>query len=183
MNKRVTFLITIVVLVAVGLVYFVFQNQKKLKDTGTQIVPNNSTQDEKITQPSPSAAVSPTPSALTQSEVLELIKKSSNNTDHSAILPYLSKSKVNFIIMSSSCCEPKTPQEAADSLNYIDPGIPFEFDQNSKVVKTLKEKNDRLKNTYIGISQTKEHLIAYTLNFKNEITQIEVSVSWKLYNL
>ncbi len=94
----------------------------------------------------------------------------------------MTKPKVNFIIMSSSCCEPKTTQEAVDSLSYINEGIPFDFNQNTTLVKTLKSKNDRLTNAYIGLSKTKEHLVAFTINDKNQISQAEVSISYKLYN-
>lgn len=94
----------------------------------------------------------------------------------------MQKPKVNFIIMSSSCCEPKTPDEAVANLDYVKEGVPFDFNQNSTLVKNLKSKNDRLKDAYIGISKSKEHLVAFTLDFANQITQVEVSISYKLYN-
>lgn len=184
MNKlTVPLLIFIVILLLVGLAYFALQNQKILKDISHEKSPSNSsTQETKSIQLSPSPAATPSPKQLTLTEVQEGIKTASNNTEHSTIATYLAKGKINFIIMSSSCCEPKTAEDAINSLSYVDEGIPFDFNQNSPIVKNLKTKNERLKNAYIGISQTKENLVAYTLNSKNEITQIEVSVSYKLYD-
>lgn len=57
----------------------------------------------------------------------------------------------------------------------------MDFNQENETIKNLKAKNPRLAGAYVGISQSKEHLVALTINQQNKISQVEVSVSWKLY--
>lgn len=90
---------------------------------------------------------------------------------------------LQVILQATECCGPKTPQEAVDQMTYIDEGVPFNFDQNNETIKNLKAKNQELEGRFIGISQAKEHLVAFGLDNENKIADIRLSVSWKLFNL
>ncbi len=182
MNKTLTTLLVVIVLILVaGGGYLIFQNQKLIKQLSKQ-EPSPS-QASLATSPQPSIVSSPSPSPkLTLKNIQDNIQAAINSKNYQALVGYMQKPTVNFIIMSSSCCEPATPDEAATKLDYVKDGVPFDFNQNTTLVKTLKSKNERLTNAYIGIGQTKEQLVAFTLDSNNQITQIEVSISYKLYN-
>ena len=185
MNRTlVVTLIILLVLILAGAGYLIFQNQKLIKQFAGQnasLSPVSSPQvsPESSISPSPSPSPSPKHSVL---EVQENIEAAINSQNTQALVGYMQKPKVNFIIMSSSCCEPMTPDDAVFQLDYAKEGVPFDFNQNTTLVKNLKSKNERLANAYIGISKSKEYLVAFTLNSDNQITQVEVSVSYKLYD-
>lgn len=180
MNKTLTVLLaTIILILVAGGGYLIFQNQKLAKQIAKQ-------------EPSPLLVASPatsTTSSITPSpsiknileDIQENIEAAVNSKNYQGLVGYMKKPKVNFIIMSSSCCEPQTPDDAATQLDYIKDGAPFDFNQNTTLVSSLKAKNERLKNAYIGLSQTNEQLVAFTLDSNSQITQVEVSVSYKLY--
>ena len=88
---------------------------------------------------------------------------------------------VHVILQATECCGEQTPDEAIAQASYVEPGVPFNFDQGNETIKNLKAKNPELAGTFIGISQNMEHLIAFTTNSQNKITQIRFSVSWKLF--
>ncbi|OGD86077.1 hypothetical protein A2696_02635 [Candidatus Curtissbacteria bacterium RIFCSPHIGHO2_01_FULL_41_13] len=183
MNKAIPILLAIIVVILLaGGGYLIFQNQKLAK----QLVKEESGPSSiSLPQTSPSPSIAPSPSQstkLTLKDIQENIKAAINSRNYQALIGYMKTPKVNFIIMSSSCCEPTTPDDAATKLDYIKDGVPFDFDQNTTLVKNLKAKNERLTNAYIGLSQNKEQLVAFTIDASNQITQIEVSVSYKLYN-
>lgn len=89
---------------------------------------------------------------------------------------------VNLILQATECCGPRTPDEAVNQMSYINEGIPFDFNQESETTKSLKAKNPELAEKYIGISTGTEHLIAFGINNQNKISDIRISVSWKLFN-
>lgn len=180
MNKYIAGVFIILTISLVGILgYFIFQNQKLIKTLSSPTpTPEAATESPKLS-PSPSPSASPT---LSKSQLQDNIKDAINSKNFAALEGYMTTPTVNFIIMSSECCQPQTPQEAIDQLAYIDDGIPMDFNQESDTVKNLKAKNSRLSSAYVGISQTKEHLIALTLNAQNKISAVEVSVSWKLYD-
>ena len=185
MGKQFTFILiflVIALLAAAG--YLIFQNQKLIKQfTGQSASPSPVTSPQVTPESLPSPSPSPSPSPKnTISEVRENIEAAINSQNTQALAGYMQKPKVNFIIMSSSCCEPMTPDDAVFQLDYAKEGVPFDFNQNATLVKNLKSKNERLANAFIGLSKNKEHLVAFTLNSNNEISQIEVSVSYKPYN-
>lgn len=184
MNKTTAIISAMIFLLLTSAVgYFIFQNQKLANQLEKNQKPLQSETTLKSDAPIASPTIQATPAAkiLTLEELRQIIATSTNNKDHSGLLPYLKKDKIIFIIMSSSCCEPKTQSEAIDGLSYIDDGISFDFDQNSQTIKELKTKNERLTKAYVGLSTKNENLVAYTLDSKNQISQIEVSASWKLY--
>lgn len=183
MNKVViTVLFVIIILLGAGLGIVLFQNQKLLKGLSAkpEATTISTTTDQRVQEQNASPA--PSPKIQTLLEVQKALEENTNQKDHKGLLQYTKSGKINFIIMSSSCCEPKSPEEAVSGISYIDEGIPFDFNQDTTTVKNLKSKNERLKDAYIGISKNKEHLVAYTIDSQNLIVQIEVSVSWKLYN-
>lgn len=183
MNKAIPVLLAIIVVILIaGGGYLIFQNQKLAKQLAKE-GPGSSSISLPQTSPTPSMTASPAQSTKpTLKEVQETIQASINSKNYQALIGFMQTPKVNFIIMSSSCCEPKAPDEAATQLDYVKDGTPFDFNQNTTLVKNLKVKNDRLTNAYIGLSQSKEQLVAFTLDSNNQITQIEVSISYKLYN-
>jgi hypothetical protein len=172
-------LIITVVLIA-GLGYFVFQNQRLIKTLSGQS-PSPASQ---VQAQSPEAEISPASSPspqLTLAAVQNTIKTSIASKNFQALIPYM-EPEVNFTLMSSECCPPMTAQEAASQMTYIEEGIPMDFNQNSEIVSVLKEKNPQLTGTFIGVSTSTEHSAAFTINAKNVIEAIQLSVSWKLYN-
>lgn len=184
MNKTVlTLLGSIIAILLLVSGYFIYQNQKlagkllspsPVATTVTQTI--GQVQNSPQPPPSPSAS-----SKRTLKEVQQNIEAAVNSKNYQALVGYIQTPRVNFIIMSSSCCEPQTPDEAATQLAYVKDGTPFDFNQNTTLVKNLKSNNVRLTNAYIGISQTNEQLVGFTLDTDNQIMQIEVSVSHKLY--
>lgn len=180
MNKYLvaTFILLTTALVA-GLGYFIFQNQKLIK---TLASPAPSAQKAQVESPNPNKSPSPSPTPpLTKQQLEENIKDAINSKNLAALETFMTTPTVNFIIMSSECCQPQSPQDAITQLDYIKDGTPMDFNQQNETIKNLKAKNSRLTNAYIGISQSAEHLIAFTTSSQNKISQVEVSVSWKLY--
>ena len=93
----------------------------------------------------------------------------------------MAQPKVDFSLMSTECCEPMTPDEAAGQMDYISVGEPFNFDQQNTVIQNLKTKNPQLAQSFIGLSSKGEQLAAFTLDADNKISAIQLSVSYKLY--
>ena len=184
MNKGLTAgLIAIIILLIASVGYFIYQNQKILKDLSgqkqSQQTPQATTQVSSKPAPSPTPLPSPSFTLLgTQSA----IKSHLNSKDYKGLIPYMTSPAVDFSLMSTECCPEQSQQEAATQMSYIENGLPLDFDQNNPQIKTLKDKNAQLKNTFIGISTAGEHLAAFTINSENKISKIQLSVSWKLYN-
>lgn len=183
MNKTLVWGFALLILILIAISGFLaLQNQKLLN----QLAKQSPSPTQQTTQQSPSIILespSPSPSPKTSlKDLQENIEAAINSKNLAALASYMTKPKVNFIIMSSECCQPMTPDEAVSQLSYIDEGIPMDFDQTIQLVKDLKTKNPRLAGSYIGISKSKEHLVAFTVDSQNKISQVEVSVSWKLYN-
>lgn len=182
MNKYVAFtLIALVVALVAAAGYLNFQNQKLIRQFASQSASPSPDSSPLAAESQVTPSPSPSPK-LTASEIQANIEAAINSQNTQALVGYMQKPKVNFIIMSSSCCEPATPDEAVTQLDYVKEGVPFDFNQDTSLVKNLKSKNERLANAFIGISKSKEQLVAFTLDSNNRITQIEVSISYKLYN-
>src|SRR3990167_9463229 len=113
-------------------------------------------------------------------ELQENIKASVNSSNTQAMATYMTN-PVQVILQATECCGEQTPDEAVTQASYVEPGVPFNFDQQNETIKNLKTKNPELANTFVGISQNLEHLIAFTTNNQNKISQIRFSVSWKLF--
>lgn len=179
---RNTLIIVIVIplILLAGAIYVIFQNQKT---TGQQ--------SNLILSPTPtptlfSASLSPTitPSSapvLTLSLTQNAIKTNINAQNYQGLIPYMT-SNVNVILQATECCGPKTPQETISQMSYVDEGIPLNFDQESELAKNLKSKNPELTDKFIGVSTSKEHLLAFTINSQNKISEIRLAVSWKLFS-
>src|SRR3990167_7759121 len=158
--------------------YLLFQNQK-LTNQLTQQSPSPS---PKETVQKPQESPQPTPSTKPMSlfELQENIKASVNSSNTQAMGSYMTN-HVQVILQATECCGEQTPDEAVAQASYVEPGMPFNFDQQNETIKNLKAKNPELANTFVGISQNLEHLIAFTTNNQNKISQIRFSVSWKLF--
>ena len=178
MNKILTpILLVLIVILIASLGYFIFQNQK-LTGQLQQPQVSPSTISTPASSPTPKSSPSPTTTKL---ELQENIKDAINSGNFAALEGYMNVPTVNFIIMSSECCGPQTPQETIAGLAYIKDGVPMDFNQQNENIKNLKTKNSRLASAYIGISTSTEHLVAFTIDPQNKISGIEVAVTWKLY--
>lgn len=184
MNRTlVTTLIILLVLILTGAGYLIFQNQKLIKQFAAQSPTPTPLSSPQVTpESSVSPSLSPSPSSKhTLLEVQENIEAAINTGNTQAIGTFATD-PVSVILQATECCGPKTPDEAVSQLSYVADGVPFNFNQNSDLVKNLKSKNPELSGKFIGLSQNKEHLVAFGLNAQNRITDIRMSVSWKLFS-
>jgi len=117
---------------------------------------------------------------MTLSELQENIEASVNSKNTQAMATYMTN-PVSVILQATECCGEQTPDEAVAQLSYVEPGIPFNFDQKNETIKNLKSKNPELAGTFVAISQNMEYLVAFTVNNQNKITQVRFAVSWKLF--
>lgn len=181
MKYTVPVLIILVLLLTVALSYFIFQNQKIITSLKAPTLPT--TQKESTIAATPSTLPSPSPSPTpTLIAIQNTIKTAIAAKNYDALIPYLESPTVNFALMSTECCQPQTPQEAVKQMSYIDAGVPFDFNQNSDIVKNVKTKKPALASFYIGVSQAGEYTAAFKIE-NNKISSIELSVSYKLYDL
>lgn len=171
-------IILIFVLVG-GLGYFIFQNQKLIKSLSSPSPSTKETTSPSVKSPLPSAAPSPT---MTLDQLKENIEAAINSKNFAALATYVTTPKVNFSIMSTECCQPMTPNEAAEQMNYIKDDTPLDFDQNSQIVKNIKIKKPEYANAYIGVSKTGEQTAIFTINANNKISAIQLSASYKFYD-
>lgn len=187
MNKSLAVLfLAVVILLSAGVGYLFWQNQKLSSSIDQQmktaVSPQPTTLGLASPLSSPVESVSPSP-LLSLALTENAIKTNINAKNYQGLVPYMTTPKVNFAIMSTECCQPQTPTAVIDQLKYINDGVPFDFNQESDLVKNLKAKNPQLADFYIGISQSKEHLVAFKINSNNQIFEIQVSVTYKLYSM
>lgn len=161
-----------------GLGYFIFQNQKLLKNFSSSPTPQLTTSSPTAT-PNPA---SPSPSPLLDLDSVKENIEAAINSQNTAALETYMNSPVEVILQATECCGSKTPQEAVSQLSYIKGGIPFDFNQQNPTIKNLKPKNPELSSAFIGISEKTEHLIAFDFATNNKISSVRMSVSWKLFN-
>lgn len=176
-------LVIIVALLLSAVGYFIFQNQKVLKELANQKqgqkdqVASASAQTQ-VTSSSPLPSPSP---IMTSKQLKENIQAAVNSKNFAAISTYVTIPKVNFSLMSSECCQPQTPDEAAAQMEYIKDGVPMDFNQENPTIKNLKAKNPELADAYIGVSQAKEQLAAFKFDSQNKISWIQLAITYKLY--
>src|SRR4030043_913928 len=181
MNKlKIIFLSIIVIVLLGGIGYLLFAKKQPSGETLQSPSPILSPQPTSSPQLSPTLIPSPSPH-LTLANVKENIEAAVNSKNFAALTSYATRPTIDFIIMSSECCGPITPEEAVDQLKYVNSGLPLDFNQDTQLIKNLKRKNPQLTDTFIGISKTQEQLAAFTIDSQNRISQVQVSVSWKLY--
>ena len=183
MKKLIIVLVISAALIFTAVVgYLLFQNQK-LSNQLTQKSPlptPSSTPAETVQKAQESPQPTPSTKPMSLFELQENIKASVNSSNTQAMTSYMTN-PVQVILQATECCGEQTPDEAVAQASYVEPGIPFNFDQENETIKNLKLKNPELANTFIGISQNMEHLIVFTINNQNKIAQIRFSVSWKLF--
>ena len=179
--KYILAVLTAVLLALVAIsTYLVIQNQKlahNLNTNTSQAISSPSSQTSESTAPQSSPLSAAGSLTLTQ----DAIKTNTNSKNYGGLSAYMTDN-IGVTLMSTDCCGPKTKDESIEQMSYVDAGAPFDFDQTLPTIKTLKTNNPRLTNAYIGISKSKEHLIAFNINPDFKITAVELSVSWKLYN-
>lgn len=180
MKYLVPALIVLILLLTTALGFFIFNNQKLISSlkTPAATAPQESTiaaapQSTPLPSPSPTSTLIATQNA---------IKTAVAAKNYQNLTPYMQNPYVNFTLMSTDCCQPQTPQEASTQLSYIDSGVPFDFNQNSDVVKNVKAKKPALAGFYIGVSTSGEETAAFKIE-NNKITAIELAISYKLYDL
>lgn len=169
-------ILIVTLLVALG--YFIFQNQKLIREFSQ----NPPQQQPPASTPTPLATPQPSPSPkITAATTQNAIKTNVAAKNYQGLVPYMAD-PIEVILQATECCGPKTPAAAIEQMSYLDEGMPYNFDQDQETVKNLKSKNLELADKYIGISQTKEHLVAFGLDSENKISDIRMSVSWKLFS-
>lgn len=159
--------------------YLLFQNQKLinlLSGASPPPLAQETSQNMAIASPEPSVL----PPPMTLASLQENIEAAVNSRNTQAMASYMTN-PVHVILQATECCGEMTPDEAIAQASYVEPGVPFNFDQEDATIKNLKLKNPELANTFIGISNNMEHLAAFTINNQNKIAQIRFSVSWKLF--
>lgn len=168
-----------VIIIALTFGYLLWQNQKLINLlSGASPSPSaqETSQKTPIASPEPSAL----PPPMTLASLQENIEAAVNSRNTQAMVSYMTN-PVHVILQATECCGEMTPDEAIAQASYVEPGVPFNFDQEDATIKNLKLKNPELANTFIGISKNMEHLVAFTINNQNKIAQIRFSVSWKLF--
>lgn len=182
MNKKIVYVnFAVLGLLALVVIYLLFQNQKIIGGLIPNTV-NRELQEQETVSPQAEATTSASPKKLTIIDTQAAILEITNNTDRSTFANYMADT-VNVLLYATDCCQPQNKQSAISQLSYINEGLPITFDQKNTTIVNLKAKNPQLADTYMGISQTKEHMIAYTIDPQTaKITDIQMSVSWKLYN-
>ena len=176
-------LVVILVILLLGVGYLIFRNQQITPQFGKY--PSPSPTSTTTTPFSPSDQLVPmTPSQtpiLTLSLTQNAIKTNINAKNYQGLVPYMTN-QVSRILQATECCGPEPREATVSQMSYIEEGIPFNFDQEQELVKNLKSKNPELTNQFIGVSINKEHLVAFTINRENKISEVRMSVSWKLFN-
>ena len=183
MGKNLSLILIILVAALLAVAgYFMFQNQKLISKLATQTSSPNPSVPPEPSEPSPSLSPSPSPSPfLTRLSTQNAVKTNMASKNYQGLVAYMTD-PVNLILQATECCGPRTPDEAVNQMSYIDEGVPFNFDQGNDTIKNLKAKNPELADKYIGISTITEHLIAFDINDQNKISDIRISVSWKLFS-
>lgn len=183
MNRKLIYInFAVIALLALGLVYLVFQNDRIMDNIAPSTVER--AEQSQSPQPSPEFPVqtpNPSPKTLTLQDTQAAILDLTNDTAREPLKEYMAE-QISVLLYATECCQPMSKTDAIEQIDYINEGLPITFDQNNTTIVNLKAKNPQLANTYIGISQTKEHSIAFTIDpATNKITKIKMSVSWKLY--
>jgi hypothetical protein len=173
-------LIVALFILLVGAGYLLFKNQNMIRQTTSTSPSPISTPATLTASPSVPATPSPTP-ILTLALTQNAIKTNINAQNYQGLVPYMTN-QVSRILQATECCGPEPRESTVSQMSYIDEGIPFNFDQEQELVKNLKSKNPELADKFIGISINKEHLIAFTINSENKISEVRMSVSWKLFS-
>lgn len=179
-KKTAAALIVIIFLLLLSAGLLFYQNRKLVKNTPSP-QPTTVTQtiadSKEVSQPSPSSSPSP---KLTLKLLQENISAGLNSQNYQALSTYMTN-PVNLSLMSTECCQPQTPDEAAKQLEYVKDAEPFDFNQQNPIIKNLKSKNSQLAQAFIGLSTGGEKLAAFTIDTNNKISAIQLSISYKLY--
>ena len=180
--KNLVIILTVLVIILLGVAgYFIYHNQIVIKQLTKGASPSPApatSQPQATTQASPTSTLSP---LLTLATTQNAIKTNINAKNYQGLTAYMTD-PVNVILQASECCGPKTPAEAIDQMSYINTGVPFDFDQENSTIKNLKAKNPQLADKFIGISKGSEYLVSFGINSENKISDILMSVSWKLFS-
>lgn len=183
MNKyAVALLIVVILLLVGGLGFFILQNQKLIGQLSNE---SDTLQEPQTQTPAktaiPTQTSSPSP-AMTLAALKENIQDAVNSENTQALGTYMTSPKVNFSLMSTECCEPQTPNEAVAQMDYINDGLPLDFNQNNPIIKNIKAKKPQFADSYIGVSKTGEQTAIFTIDANNKISDIQLSVSYTFYD-
>lgn len=178
-NLLIVLIVALLILLT-GAGYLIFKNQKVIPKSSISTPSSNPTPASLTASPSVSVTPSPAP-ILTLALTQNAIKTNVNAQNYQGLISYMAN-QVSRILQATECCGPEPRESTVSQMSYIDEGIPFNFDQEQELVKNLKSKNPELADKFIGISINKEHLIAFTINSENKISEVRMSVSWKLFS-
>ena len=172
----------LVVIFLATTIYLIIQNQKLIGQLTNQTPISSPTAISQSPSPvEPTASFSPSP-ILTLAVTQDAIEVNINSKNYQGLALYMTN-PLDVVLQATECCGEQTPSEAISQMDYINNGVPFDFDQELPTIKNLKAKNPELSDKFIGISKGKEHMIAFKINSQNKISSIRMSVSWKLFNI
>lgn len=177
MNKTlIVAFVIIILLLAGGLGYFIYQNQKLISQTAAPSPLASAATQQSAATATPKPTLSPSPA----SNVKGQIEAALNSKNYAALASYMIN-PISAALMSTECCQPMTPAEAAKQLEYVKGAEPFDFNQQNSTIVSLKAKNPQLADTFIGLSKNGEQLAAFTIDATGKITGIQLAISYKLY--
>lgn len=142
-------------------------------------IQNKSAKPKKTSSQATVQLPSPTPSLI---DVQKSIAAQVNAKNFAKIQDSMQKPNVEVTIQSTECCMFVPPEQASSQLNYVEKGIPLDFNQNNQIVVDLKAKHRELKDAYIGISKNNTQLVAFFFNKDNAISRITMAASWKIFD-
>lgn len=181
MNKALILsLVTVVLILTAITIVVMFRNQKLMRELNKNSPTSQTSSISQTNLPNTNPPQSPD-KKLTLIETQNQIIAGLNSANYQPLLTFLNES-VSLTLMSTECCGPVTKDEAVDQLSYVTGGEPFTFDQNAQTIKNLKAKNAQLASKFVGVSQNGEQLAAFKIDATSKISEIDLAVSYKLYN-
>lgn len=140
---------------------------------------NNNSQDQSEKQEKSSCSTKS--SSASKENKSKEFENAVNSKDYDKIETFLTN-PINFIIEATECCGDITPEEAANSMDYIDGVNSFDFSQDQDIVKKIKDKYSDYSNDIIGIGDNKAVLI-YHLNSEEKVDRIYLSITYEMFDL
>lgn len=182
MNKVRFIFFILIIATASLLTYFFSKNKDLLNKTDTTV--NSSREVTALPTSSPSEASSSpvaSPPNLNPQQVQTVIRNLVNSKNYKGLQPYMATPAVLVTLASSDCCGNLTPEETTTQMAYLNSGVPFEFNQESSQVKSLKSQNIKLSAYFVGISTKNQIVVSFKLNQKGQIEEVEMAASYELY--
>lgn len=163
---KIPIIIIIIALVAAVSLILVYTQNKSKKQ-------NNPSSQTSVQLPSPTPSLE---------DVQKAIAEQFNAKNFTKVESSMQKPNVEVTIQSTECCMFVPPEQASSQLNYVEKGIPMDFNQNNQTIADLKTKHRELKDAFIGISKNSTQLVAFFFNKDNAVSRITMAASWKIFD-